>query len=226
MDSQSNKRHWQSLAEEHGTSVRATTLSETAKALEIEALYRRLKDMPPKMCVLEVGCGNGINCVELAKRLPEALFVGVDYVLKMAQSAQANADAAGLDGEHCLFLHMDIFELSDTPATFNVVFTDRCLINLPSFEKQKEAIAILASKVRPGGTLLMIENLVEGRERQNRFRELLGLKARPRMPPFNRFFTAAEMDEAILDAGFQEYDVEYFSSLHDLMLYVLLPAMN
>jgi len=226
MDTESNKRHWQSWVNEHGTSVRATTPGETAKMLEIEALYRQLKDMPAGTTVLEAGCGNGHNLVELAKRLPSFEFTGFDYSVEMIIAAQKNSVLAEAD---IGLMTGDVLSMDDMLFLcdeYDVVITDRCLINLDTFEKQKQALVNLTSKLRPGGTLLMIENIVEGRERQNRLREMLGLEARQLMPPFNRFFAFHEIDQAIFDAGFPDYNIENISSLHDLMLYVMVPALT
>src|SRR4051812_10898220 len=63
-------------------------------------------------------------------------------------------------------------------ATYDIVFTDRCLLNLDSVDLQKHAISALATKGRTGGHLLMIENSTATYGRQNHYRELLGMAPR------------------------------------------------
>jgi hypothetical protein len=99
------------------------------------------------------------------------------------------------------------------------------LINLNTAELQKRAMSGLASKLRPGGHLIMIENSMETYAAQNRCRNMLGLPSR-KPADFNRFFEEGEIRSHIASAGLEVIDVEDFSSLHDLVLYVLVPAIN
>ena len=227
MNPEDIKQHWTDCAREHGGDVKATTPGATAKMLEIDALWRHLRDMPDNTFVLEAGCGNGVNIIELAKRLSTFDFDGFDYVPEMVRSAN---QAAGEDPEHLRFMVGDVLAMDKILGIerydYDVVFTDRCLINLTSWEDQKKAIKALADKVRPGGKLLMIENVVQGRRAQNRLRTHLGLPERPLMPPFNLFMDETELVQYLSDIGMQDIETEDFSSLHDLMLYVLLPALN
>ena len=230
MDAENIHSHWEGWAKEHGTSVRATTMNETAKQLEIAALARQLdKVVPPSLLrgldILEMGCGNGLNIVELAKCLPEATFTGVDYVYDMILAARENAEAAGISSR-THFVHADIFDFTNRyESDFDVVITDRCLINLNEVELQKRAIAILASKVRPGGWLLMIENCRQRRDLQNKLRVRLGMKPRP-PAPFNLFFDEDKVFTHIYEAKLHLVDWVHFGGLHDLVLYVLVPALN
>ena len=230
MDSKSIHRHWSNWAETYGGDYRATTRSETAKRLEIDALRRRLTKLLATNAnahILEVGCGNGVNCIALAHSFPGVRFDGLDYVAAMVETAARDAETAGL-GERLRFFVGDatrIAEVEDLASSYDLVFTDRCLINLKSAEEQGEAIAALAGKIAPGGHLLMIENSVGAFDAQNEARELLGLPSRE-PAPFNRFIREEEMDAHIAGAGLQLLDLEDFASLHDLLLYAILPATN
>jgi hypothetical protein len=116
-------------------------------------------------------------------------------------------------------------QLGDLEETYDIVFTVRCLINLNEVALQKQAVSTLASRVRPGGYLLMIENSMASYRKQNECREFLGLS--PRQPAaFNLFFDESEIRPHIAHADLELIDVEDFSSLHDLMLYVLLPSIS
>ena len=75
----------------------------TAKILEINAIWRKLLTEKELKSVLEVGCGNGVNCVELALRFPEHTFDGVDFVDEMVASAQSRAEENQL-GDRVRFL--------------------------------------------------------------------------------------------------------------------------
>ena len=109
-------------------------------------------------------------------------------------------------------------------AQYDVVFTDRCLINIKSVELQMRAITDLAARVRKGGHLIMIENSTATYDRQNHCRTLLDLPART-PAAFNLFFDETRILPHLKTLGF-EVEIEDFISLHDLMLYVLVPAIN
>jgi SAM-dependent methyltransferase len=230
MDSEDIRQHWTNWAATYGTGLRATTKSWTAKALEIDALSRRLGQLvaaPAKARVLEVGCGNGVNCVELAQQFSEAHFDGVDYIAEMVAAATENARNRNV-ADRIQFFVGDILQLdrvAGLESEYDIVFTDRCLINLNTIELQKEGISSLAAKVKVGGHLLMIENSTTSHGEQNRCRGFLDLP--PRKPAdFNLFLDEAEIHRHLKMIGIELIDVEDFSSLHDLMLYVLVPAIN
>jgi SAM-dependent methyltransferase len=222
------KQHWRKWAEA-GVDLRATTKTATIKRLEIAALARAirraaLEDRP--CAILEGGCGNGQNCVALAKQFPQFTFDGFDYVETMVQSAQHLAEMSGCQ-DRTRFVVGDLLNIlaCDLRYRYDVVFTVRAIINLNTEERQLEAITSLASHVSSGGLLLLLENFRETYDRQNQCRELLGL---PRRKPaeFNRFLYGTQVEAHMHGIGFKQMVVDDFGSLHDLLLYVLLPAVN
>jgi SAM-dependent methyltransferase len=230
MESEKIKRHWLTWASKYGTSLRATTKTQTAKALELDALSRRLRSiLPPDSpaYVLEVGCGNGVNCIELAKQFPHIRLDGVDYIPEMIAAAEANTRTDVLQDRLRFWVGdaLNVANIAGLKPRYDIVFTDRCLINLNSVELQKEGIRALASKVRAGGYLLMIENSMTSYREQNRCRRLLNLPER--VPPdFNLFFDEDEIRPYLAALDLRLTDIEDFSSLHDLILYALIPATN
>lgn len=230
MEPQEIREHWTRWAISYGADIRATTRTWTAKALEIDALQRRLRSIVSDctdVSVLEMGCGNGLNCVEMAKIFSGIQFDGVDYISEMVTAAMENGRKNNVH-ERLRFFVGNVIAVGDIPglrATYDVVFTVRCLINLNTIELQKRAISALSTKLKPGGHLLMIENSMTSYEQQNHCRMALGLP--PRRPAgFNLFFDEAEIRPHLTSIGLELRDIEDFSSLHDLMLYVLAPAIN
>lgn len=230
MEADEVRQHWQNWARTYGTDVRATTRSATAKALELEVLHRRLAGLTASNSepwILEVGCGNGVNCIELAKSLPQGRFDGVDYVSEMVRHAAAVAADEGLSGR-TRFFEGDAGQLDKMAVlrtSYDVVFTDRCLINLKPVAAQKHTISLLADRVCDGGHLLMIENSTTTHGLQNRCRNLLGLESRA-PADFNLFLDESEIRPHLRSAGLTLLETEDFGSLHDLLLYVLLPSVN
>ena len=224
------RKHWQNWAQEYGTALRATTKRPTAKELEIDALARHLRAIgaaETRLEVLEVGCGNGHNLVALAELFPQAMLTGVDYVPEMIAAAEEYLRILPQKTASRIRLHIgDVLDLSATEGllpAYDVVFTDRCLINLNSVEKQVTAIDQLRDRLGPAGSLILIENSLQTYEAQNDCREILGLHRRvPEL--FNLF-----LDEAVvlphLQRSFQNVQIEDFISFHDLVLYVLTPLL-
>jgi ubiquinone/menaquinone biosynthesis C-methylase UbiE len=224
------RKHWQTWAQEYGTGLRATTKRPSAKDLEIDALARNLRMVAApgrSLDVLEVGCGNGHNILALAELFPQARFTGVDYVPEMIAAAETSLKTLPPNTADRIRLDVgDVLELSAIEGLFqqyDVVFTDRCLINLNTAQKQTLAIDELARKLKSTGSLILIENSLQTYEAQNDCREILGLHRR--VPErFNLF-----LDETVilphLQRLFHDVDIEDFISFHDLVLYVLTPLL-
>lgn len=223
------KNHWQGLARAHGDEVLATTKTPTAKDIEIDALTRAfrqiLADDAEIISVLEVGCGNGRNCIALATTFPRLQIVGFDYLPEMIAAAEREKELLGISGDHLRFLLDDVMELEHVGSEYDLIFTDRCLINLNTLELQKQAISALCTKLRAGGYFLMIENSKQTHDLQNQVRASVGLP--PRTPAaYNLFFDEEEILPHIRAQNMELIETEDFISLHDLMLYVLVPLMT
>jgi len=219
--------HWNSLAKKHGLDIKSTTKTPTIKQLEIDALARALRTFmsdEQNVSVLEVGCGNGHNIFGLARIFPNVKFLGLDYSEEMIEAARK------LMGElpscELNFEVGDVLDLSEFQRRrkqFDFVITDRLLINLNSWDLQCEGLRQLASCLKPNGLLVLIENFKRTYGNQNQARSLLGLSERT-PDPYNCF-----IDEALFEMFIQEdlnlelIGSENFASLHDLLLYVLLP---
>lgn len=214
------KKHWDSWAKEYGTSLRATTKSMTIKQLEIFAI---MKHLVPGKKILDVGCGNGYNDMAYIENIPNISVVGVDYSREMIDNAVLNMKRLTPDQQQRLK-----FEVADALALpyngeFDIVTTDRCIINLTDIVMQKKAIDNCAKALKQGGLFLMLENSQQNYAKQNDAREAVGLPKRT-PPSFNLF-----LDEDVIlpycnSKGLELLQMDDFGSLHDLMLYVILTA--
>jgi SAM-dependent methyltransferase len=229
MDASDIHKHWTQLAAQFGADVRATTRATTPKALEIDVLTRHLRGTLTRGAtanVLEVGCGNGVNCFALAQAFPQFGFDGVDFVEEMIVAARERSAMEKTRAPRFFVGDvLDLGKVQDLRPHYDVVFTDRCLINLNTLELQKKGIESLSARLRPGGDLFLIENSMTTYARQNHCRELLRLPART-PASFNLFFDEDEIRAHARQLGLEERAIEDFSSLHDLLLYVLLPSVN
>ena len=107
---------------------------------------------PAGSSVLEAGCGVGAQTVTLARNSPGAHFTCVDVSARSLEAARARAHAASL--ENVTFQQADLFDLPFPEERFDHVFV--CFV-LEHLRRPLEALATLRSRLKPGGTLTVIE---------------------------------------------------------------------
>lgn len=179
------KENWDGRAK--NTRLQGSYVTMTDRNQRILEIDEALRHIPPGQRVLDVGCGNGYSTAIFAKQAEH--IVGIDY--SEAMIARATREYGHLP--NTTFEVRDILSPLPYPAkSFGVAVTQRCLINLVTWDNQQKAIEQIARVLRPGGYFVMQEGTRQGRERLDQLREQLGL---PRMPdvPFNTDF-----DEALL----------------------------
>lgn len=208
------KAFWESRALNTNLAVAQVTLPDSnQRNLEIETV---LKYLPRGQYVLDVGCGNGYSTSIFAPYGKQ--IVGIDYSESMiARAKQEYGQLANVK-----FEVKDLLQLDFPPDTFDVAIAQRCLINLPTWEKQQQAIKNVARVLKPGGVFILQEGTQQGREQLNQTREFLGL---PRMPPvaYNLDF-----DEKLLWPFVRNYfdlvEVKRFG-LYDLIARIVHPLL-
>jgi SAM-dependent methyltransferase len=107
---------------------------------------------PAGSSVLEAGCGVGAQTLTLARRSPGAQFTSIDISHDSIAQARRRAETAGL--HNVAFRQADIFALPFEAGSFDHVFVCFVLEHLP---RPVEALQRLASLLRPGGTITVIE---------------------------------------------------------------------
>jgi SAM-dependent methyltransferase len=146
--------------------------------------------IPAASRVLDIGCGNGGSLIRLARESGVS-GVGFDFSPKMIETAVASvAGMAGLD--RLAFYHRIAPPVPLEWGRFPIAYSQRCFINLPNVEAQRQAVLSVADVLVPGGVYVMIECFNEGAEETNLLRQRLGL---PRMsaPWHNLFFNLQEV---------------------------------
>jgi ubiquinone/menaquinone biosynthesis C-methylase UbiE len=177
------------------------------KQLEINAIARHVRD---GMRVLDAGCGNGITAIELARRYRINLL-GMDIAEKMVAAAAASAANQILKGS-VTFQQGDVRSLSGFSEKFDLIYTERVLINLPDWPSQLEAIKNIIALLRVGGLYLMCESSQDGLNGINSLRKQLGLEEIN--PPWhNRYLRDQEITQARI-AGGRLVEIDYFTSTY------------
>lgn len=173
-------------------SANATTNDIYLRVLERATLVERLRILgcSARSRVLDAGCGDGETLFALEDTFG-CQSVGRDYASSMIDLAREKR--AARPSSRADFAIGDVRRVAQDfgPESFDFIMTDRCLINLASEAEQYDAIAGIATALRPGGSYLAIENFVEGNDRLNVLRASFGL------PPIeirwhNKFFREAD----------------------------------
>lgn len=204
------REYWEGQARKHGAAHEASWGDNFAIALEIDTIAGHLKDGDE---VLDVGCANGYSAFKQLERHKLKRLVGIDFAPSMVEAARSEQAGRRLD-EQVEFREGDVRSLEFTDATFDVVYTTRVLINLPSWEQQVQGIGECLRVARPGGCVILSEAFWEPLMLLNALRALVQL------PPlvehdFNRYLKKQKLEELLRSLKL-EYQVKDFSSVYYL----------
>lgn len=166
------KKHYQKEAKKHGQSLSSTMADLTTRRLEITNIIRYLKD--GDRC-LEVGCGNGSGSIEISKAKKIDLTCA-DFSHDLIELAKKQP-TKGVKGK-IKFQEQDILKFN-IKNKFDCVFTERCIINLLSWNDQKKALRSMSGALKKEGRLILLEAFKDGLGELNKAREEIGLSPIP-----------------------------------------------
>lgn len=167
------KNFWNEQAIKYKKSSEATNPDFYATELEIENISKFLKN---DIKVADIGCGNGYSTMNYAKEF-NILIDGYDYSENMLSEAKKVRESLPSNIKNRIsFNQANIKNLDIEAEQYDVVITDRCLINLTSREDQFSAIKQVHKILKPGGHYLMCENTEQGLKNLNRLRIGVGLE--------------------------------------------------
>ena len=209
--------HYRSEAEKHGMEGTSTIQDMRTRRLEMEAIFSYIRDGER---VLEVGCGNGYVAQAIVEKYAIELDA-VDFSPEMIALAKKRKIKRARG--HVKFAVQNIIKL-DATDYYNLVFTERCLQNLVSWDDQKVALANIAQAVKPEGQFVMLESFWSGLNRLNQARKELDL---PEIPPpwHNLLFEEEETKSYMISLGCSYIDQNCFLSGYYFGSRVLLPAL-
>jgi predicted O-methyltransferase YrrM len=212
------KNYWNERAEEFKTSPEATTNDYYMRQLEIDTLKNKIDIYKENIKnIADIGCGNGYSTIQLAKQYPSINFSGFDYSDEMIKNAKINAKKEGV--ENIVFDVLDIVS-GTIENSYDLIYTDRCLINLQSWNDQKIALEKIFSSLTRNGVYLMIENFIDGQNNLNKIRQSFGLNDIA-IRDHNLFFDLVDVKSFIkkIEGNFAKY--ENISSLYYLVSRVI-----
>ena len=203
------KDYWNSQANKFGTSHSASWADIHAINLEIETIGQHIKEGDD---VLDVGCANGYSSLHHVDKKPRSI-VGVDFSEKMIEQANKIISNMKFDCKVSFEIN-DIRNLQFKEDSFDVVYTTRTLINLPTWEGQKQGIEQCIRVCKPGGKIILSEAFWEPLMLLNSIRTLKSL------PPlvehdFNRYLKKSKLDK-FLSSKNLSFEIIDFSSIYYL----------
>lgn len=180
------RKYWDDRAS-GDSSAQSTTQDVYLREIEFAVLSERILKYAPRR-VADVGCGDGRTTARLANKYPDSDFMGFDYSQSMV--ANARRDRSSVDRPNLKFDQLDICD--GLNGAFNLIYTTRCLINLPSWDLQQLAVNNIHRALAPGGVYAMVENFAEGHANFNQIRTQFNLPEIP-VREHNLFFERARL---------------------------------
>lgn len=204
------KEYWESQGQTYGDSHWASWGDNWMIELEIKTIGKYIKDGDH---VLDIGCANGYATFTQAESHRLGSITGIDFASNMVMAAQKTMQQKGV-AENITFSKGDVRSLEFPSNTFDVVYTTRLLINLPTWEEQMQGIAECIRVVKPEGTIVLSESFWEPLVLLNAMRTLV------RLPPlvehdFNRYLKRSVLESYLQRVG-MNYRIEDFSSIYYL----------
>ena len=125
--------------------------------------------------VIDIGCGNGYSTFYYATN-KNIKIDGVDYSERMIEIAKKTLNKKQIGHENRISFYVaDVLNLNMTQKEYDVAITDRCLINLTSYEDQLQAVKEIHKILKPGGLYLMCEDSKSGLSNLNVLRKEVDL---------------------------------------------------
>lgn len=204
------KEYWEQQGEVHGDSHWASWGDNWIIDLEIDNISKYIKDNDT---VLDVGCANGYSTFQQYKRKKLKSIVGIDFANNMINMANKRLNKE-IDNDNISFKQGDIRNIEFDDNEFDVVYTTRVVINLQTWEEQKQAINECIRVTKKGGKVILSEGFWEPLMLLNSFRLISGLEPLVEHD-FNRYLKKKKLIKYIESLGFS-YEVVDFSSIYYL----------
>ncbi len=168
------KKHYKEQAAKYGASPQSTMEDEVIREKEITLILNFCAMSKNKLGnrnlrILDLGCGNGYALSVLSKGYPANSYWGVDFSKELLSIAKDRKLP------NCRFMQGDVRRLSFDSKMFDVVYSERCLINILNWEEQKLVLHEIRRVLVLGGYYLMIECFTDGLLNNNKARKECGL---------------------------------------------------
>jgi ubiquinone/menaquinone biosynthesis C-methylase UbiE len=170
-------------AKRDATNVYATSPDFNLRELEIDFIIKYVqlyaKKNPEKtLQISDIGCGNGYTDIRIAQ-VANAAIVGIDFSENMIDAANNLRTKFGRLQGRLSFHLTDATKFSYERESFDVIITERLLLNLPNPCAQERIIQTIHRLLKPNGMYIFVEGTLDGLKRLNKLRLSVGLDSIP-----------------------------------------------
>ena len=220
MDLKEIKAHWEQAGRGFPTDEKIKPTSRDPYLAELERI-NILDFLKHFQNCLEIGSGDGGNGICYSRNVGKILLA--DISISLMRIARANFKAQAISNANFVIASiLDIGQLFKTH--FDCIISQRCIINLPTWQNQKEAIRQIHSCLCEGGIFLVSEGFQQELNNVNEERIKMGLGP-CKSVEYNRFLERNEFESFIKDKfkiiEIRDYGFYLFMSriLHPLLVY-------
>ena len=168
-------KHYEKVAQSQGLSSSSSIQDPFIRDAEIEFFLKSLKLYGVKkgrynFSVLDIGCGNGILLSKIREKFPNLELHGMEFspdLLNLANSRGLN----NVD-----FYRGDARDANDFSKKFDVIISERSVINILDAKEQKIALYNIADSLYDNGMYFQSESYFEPLVNLNRARREMQLK--------------------------------------------------
>jgi len=193
--------HYRKEAHEWGDSASSTMRDETTRKKEVDKIIHIVEGIIAKhervISIADIGCGNGVTIEKLSRKYPNNHYIGLDFTLELLAIAKER------NVPHCKWMHASVLDTPLDSESCDIVYTERCLINLLDDDEKMRACQEIYRILKPGGHYLMIESFQEGLVNLNRARNEMGLDC-IEAPSHNKYWTV-DLLKKVLEGRFTAY---------------------
>lgn len=202
--------YWNQQAVKYKQSYLATNPDLISNQLEINEMLKYLND---NQDVLNIGCGNGHKDFKYCK-YKKINLKSIDFSDEMVKVAnETNENIKDLCG-NVSFECGDVLNLNKEKK-YDVVMTNRCLINLQNDNQHKKAIDNIYDVLKPGGIFLMMECTKQGLKKISEVRESFNLE--PITERWHNYYINEDEIIPYIKSKFSDIKVNNFNSTYFLI---------
>lgn len=190
-----------------------------AKKLEMDSIAKYIDRKDEEISILDFGCGNAVTILHLASLCPKAKILGIDFSENMIEDAQKKIQEHNLQDRISFMVGtQDI--LNNLNEKFDYIYTERCLINLDSWQEQKNTIYNLTKLLKDNGIYIMCESSLDGLNKINEYRQIFSLPV-IKYPWHNIYFENKNIEEMLKEDKVSLITLDHFSSTYYFVSRVL-----
>ena len=183
------KSHYLGQVSEKGLHSDSTMPDHYVRKKEIETILETLSTINRKdIKILEIGCGNGTLLNELNKKNFKSV-IGIDFLEEFVELSKSRNLPYKIEAG-------DVRELHFEDSYFDVIISERVIINLLNLDHQNKAFSEVRRVLKKHGYFIMFEALEDAWINSNEARQEFGLTKIP-MASQNRWFKSGELENFI-----------------------------